>query len=101
MLSGNIEAVIVSFQSEETAKIWAGEISRKLPQEIQRVALRKLEMLNAAVDVTDLRTPPGNRLEALKGSRAGQYSIRINDQWRISFAWRESNAHDVAIVDYH
>jgi proteic killer suppression protein len=93
--------VIVSFNSEEAAKIWAGEVSRKLPQNIQRAAQRKMEILNAAVDVTDLRTPPGNRLEALKRDRTGQYSIRINDQWRICFAWRESNAHDVEIVDYH
>ena len=69
--------------------------------DIQRAAQRKLEILNAAVDVTDLRTPPGNRLEALKSDRAGQYSIRINDQWRICFIWRDSSAHDVEIVDYH
>ncbi len=93
--------MIVSFNSEEAARIWAGEVSRKLPQDIQRAALRKMEILNAAVDVTDLRTPPGNRLEALKRDRAGQYSIRINDQWRICFVWREANAHDVEIVDYH
>jgi proteic killer suppression protein len=93
--------VIVSFHSEETAKFWAGEVSRKLPADIQRAAQRKLEILNAAVDVTDLRTPPGNRLEALKRDRAGQYSIRINDQWRICFIWRDSNAHNVEIVDYH
>jgi len=93
--------MIVSFNSEETAKIWAGEVSRKLPRDIQRAAQRKLEILNAAIDVTDLRTPPGNRLELLKGSRAGQYSIRINDQWRLCFVWRDNNAHNVEIVDYH
>ena len=81
--------------------IWAGDVSRKLPQDIQRSALRKLEVLNAATDATDLWTPPGNRLEALKGSRAGQHSIRINDQWRLCFVWRDSGAHDVEIVDYH
>ncbi len=93
--------MIASFKSEETAHIWAGTGSRKLPQDIQRSALRKLEILNAAVDMTDLRTPPGNRLERLKGGRAGQHSIRINDQWRICFVWRDSNACDVEIVDYH
>jgi len=86
---------------EEAVVIWAGDVSRKLPQDIQRSALRKLEVLNAATDVTDLWTPPGNRLEALKGSRAGQHSIRINDQWRLCFVWRDSGAHDVEIVDYH
>lgn len=93
--------VIMSFKSEEAAKIWAGEISRKLPQDIQRVALRKLIVLNAATDITDLRTPPGNRLEALKDDRRGQHSIRINSQWRVCFVWRDGNAHDVEIVDYH
>jgi len=86
---------------EEAVVIWAGDVSRKLPQDIQRSALRKLEVLNAATDVTDLWTPPGNRLEALKGSRAGQHSIRINDQWRLCSVWRDSGAHDVEIVDYH
>ena len=81
--------------------IWAGDVSRKFPQDIQRSALRKLEVLNAATDVTDLWTPPGNRLEALKGSRAGQHSIRINDQWHLCFVWRDSGAHDVEIADYH
>jgi len=93
--------VIVSFKSEETAELWAGDIPRRLPPDILRSAQRKLEILNAAVDVTDLRTPPGNRLEALKRDRAGQHSIRINDQWRICFVWRESNAYHVEIVDYH
>ena len=101
MLSGTIVVVITSFKSEEAATIWAGDVSRKLPQDIQRSALRKLEILNAAIDVTDLRTPLGNRLESLKGERAGQHSIRINDQWRICFLWRDSSAHDVEIVDYH
>ena len=93
--------MIASFKSEETAKIWARDVSRKLPSDIQRVALRKMEILDAATDLTDLRTPPGNRLEALKGSRTGQHSIRINGQWRICFLWRENNAHDVEIADYH
>lgn len=96
-----MKAMIISFKSEEAAKIWAGKASRKLPQDIQRAAQRKLEMLNAAMDMTDLRIPPGNRLEALHGARIGQCSIRINGQWRICFIWRGSNAHDVEIVDYH
>ena len=98
-LSGIIVSVMTSFKSEEAAAIWAGDVSRKLPQDIQRSALRKLEILNAATDVTDLRTPPGNRLEALKGSRMGQHSIRINDQWRSCFLWHDGSAHDVEIVD--
>lgn len=93
--------MIASFKSQETAKIWEREVSRRLPQDIQRVALRKLELLDAAIDLSDLRTPPGNRLEALKNNRLGQQSIRINDQWRICFVWYQDNAHDVEIVDYH
>ena len=93
--------MIASFKSDETAKIWVRDVSRKLPSDIQRVALRKMEILDAATNLIDLRTPPGNRLEALKGSRTGQHSIRINDQWRICFVWRENNAHEVEIADYH
>ena len=85
----------------ETALIWSGRRSRRLPAEIQAVALRKLRLLNQARAVSDLRAPPGNRLEALKGGRAGQYSIRVNDQWRICFNWREGGPADVEIVDYH
>ena len=99
--SGIIAFVITSFKSEEAAKIWAGVVSRKLPQDIQRSALRKLEILNAATDVTDLRMPPGNRLEAFKDDRLGQHSIRINDQWRLCFVWRDGNAQDVDMVNYH
>ncbi|MNY70630.1 Toxin HigB-1 [compost metagenome] len=76
-------------------------MARKLPQDMQRVALRKLRQLMAAATLDDLRIPPGNRLEALAGDRAGQHSIRINDQWRICFRWVDGNAHDVEIVDYH
>jgi toxin HigB-1 len=93
--------VIVSFRCEETRKIWNGEVSRRFPREIHRVALRKLEYLNAAVAVEDLRQPPGNHLEQLRGNRVGQHSIRINDQWRICFRWQKDGAHDVEIVDYH
>jgi toxin HigB-1 len=93
--------VIVSFRDDETATVWSGGRSRRLPQEIQVVALRKLRLLNNARRLEDLRIPPANRLEALKGDRRGQHSIRINDQWRICFVWRENNAHEVEIVDYH
>ena len=93
--------MIQDFLCKETEKIWRGKSSRRLPSGIQRVALRKLTQLSAAAILDDLRVPPGNRLEALKGNRAGQYSIRINDQWRICFRWKEGHAHEVEIVDYH
>ena len=93
--------MIVSFASRDTALIWHGRRSRKLPTEIQQVALRKLRMLNQARRLNDLRVPPGNRLEVLKGARAGQYSIRINRQWRICFVWHDGGASDVEIVDTH
>ncbi len=93
--------MIVSFGDNETEKIWSGERSRRLPPDIQDGALRKLRLINAARKVDDLRVPPGNRLERLKGDRAGQWSIRINDQWRICFRWGEGGAEDVAITDYH
>ena len=92
--------MIKDFKCNETEKIWQGEVSRKLPQNIQNVARRKLRMLNNAVDLKDLRIPPANRLEALKGSRVGQHSIRINQQWRICFIWDEG-AINVEIIDYH
>jgi toxin HigB-1 len=93
--------MIQSFADAETALIWSGRLSRRLPFDMQAVALRKLRLLNQARTLGDLRVPPGNRLEALKGERAGQYSIRVNDQWRICFAWREGGPADVQIVDYH
>jgi toxin HigB-1 len=93
--------MIASFRCEETRRLWNGERSRRLPPEIQNVALRKLRLLAAAKRLDDLRVPPGNRLEALLGDRAGQYSIRINDQWRICFHWSEGGPTDVAILDYH
>jgi proteic killer suppression protein len=93
--------VISGFRDKETERIWQGEFSRRLPHEIQEIARRKLRMLNAARTLMDLRVPPANRLEALKGSRAGQYSIRINDQWRICFRFAAGQASDVEIVDYH
>ena len=93
--------MIRGFADKETALIWSGRRSRKLPPDIQNVALRKLRMLNQAKRFSDLRVPPANRLESLKGDRAGQYSIRINRQWRICFAWSEGGPGDVEIVDYH
>jgi len=93
--------LIIGFRDTETARIWHGEGSRRLPSDIQNVALRKLRILNAALELTDLRVPPGNRLESLRGNRAGQHSIRINDQWRICFVWTAGGPQDVEIVDYH
>ena len=85
----------------ETEKIFKREISTKLPTDIQRIAMRKLWMLHAVKDLGELRVPPSNRLEALKGNRRGQHSVRINKQWRICFKWRKGNAYSVEIVDYH
>ena len=93
--------MIRSFRCKETAKVWQGDVSHRLPQDIQPVARRKLRMLNNAHSLTDLRVPPANRLEPLKGSRKGQHSIRINDQWRICFVWKVGDVYDVEIVDYH
>jgi len=93
--------MIKSFACEETAAIWRAEGSRRLPAQIQQRALNKLALLNRANRIDDLRVPPGNRLEALKGDRAGQHSIRINDQWRICFRWSGNDARDVEISDYH
>jgi proteic killer suppression protein len=93
--------MIVSFRDTETLTIWEGRRSRRLPADIQSVALRKLRLINNAKRLDDLRVPPGNRLEALRAERHGQHSIRINDQWRICFIWREGHAHQVEIGDYH
>jgi proteic killer suppression protein len=93
--------MIRSFADKEAGRIWSGEVSRRVPADIQAVARRKLRMLNNAASLLDLRIPPANRLEALKGSRKGQHSIRINDQWRICFRWSGNDAHEVEIVDYH
>jgi toxin HigB-1 len=91
--------LIVSFRDNETATIWEGRRSRKLPSDIPSVALRKLRLLNNAKRFEDLRVPPSNRLEALRGEQQGQHSIHVNNQWRICFAWREGHAHQVEIVD--
>ena len=93
--------MIRGFADPEAASIWAGRRSRKLPFDIQATALRKLRLLNQARRRDDLRAPPGNRLEALKGGRAGQHSLRINDQWRICFVWSDGGPDHVEIVDYH
>jgi len=93
--------MIKSFRGKETEKIWLGLRSKRLPQLIQQIARRKLRMINNARTLNDLRVPPANRLEALRGKRVGQHSIRINDQWRICFFWNEGDALDVEIIDYH
>ena len=93
--------MIVSFRDRETETIWRGEYSRRLPSDIQAVALRKLRLLNNARRLDDLRVPPANRLEALHGRPRSHHSIRVNDQWRICFVWRDGHAREVEIVDYH
>ncbi len=93
--------MIIDFRCRETQGVFEGRQSRKLPPDIQNVARRKLRLIDAAERFDDLRNPPGNRLEVLKAEREGQYSIRINDQWRICFRWTGSGASDVEIVDYH
>jgi proteic killer suppression protein len=93
--------MIKSFRGKETEKIWLGLRSKRLPQDIQQIARRKLRMISNARSLNDLRVPPANRLEALRGKRVGQHSIRINDQWRICFVWNEGDALNVEIVDYH
>ena len=93
--------MIKTFKDAETEKIYQRERSRKLPPDIQQAALRKLRMVNNSINLNDLRVPPANRLEKLSGNRTGQYSVRINDQWRICFEWRGSDAFNVEITDYH
>ena len=93
--------MILSFRNRDTRAVAERRRVRKFPMDIQRRAQRKLLILNNATSINDLRVPPGNRLESLTGDREGQYSIRINNQWRVCFVWSEGNAHDVEIVDYH
>lgn len=93
--------MIRSFSGKSTERIWNEQYVKNVDRSVQRSALRKLELLHAAKDVEDLRVPPGNRLERLKGDRRGQYSIRVNDQWRICFVWRQGAAEDVELIDYH
>ena len=93
--------MIRSFANAETERLWNGDSVRRLPADLRRRALTKLQLINAAVELEFLRLPPGNRLEPLVGNRKGQHSIRINDQWRICFVWTGSDAEEVEIVDYH
>ena len=93
--------MIKTFKCKETQQIFNRHYSRKLPSDIQKVAFRKLRMINRSYKLSDLKVPPANRLEMLTGTRKGQYSIRINDQWRICFRWIDNNALDVEITDYH
>ena len=93
--------MIISFGTKQTEKIWNGERVKKIPNEIQEIGRRKLRMLNNSQNIADLKTPPSNRLEKLKGSLNGFYSIRVNNQWRIIFRWDNGNALEVEILDYH
>ena len=93
--------MIQSFQSKETAKIFEGRFSRKFPRDIQQRALNKLRLIASVTQLETLKVPPSNHLEALRGDRTGQHSIRINQQWRICFIWKDGNAHDAEIIDYH
>jgi toxin HigB-1 len=93
--------VIKSFKCSETEKIWRGILSHKLPSTIQNRVLRKLRQLNASACLQDLKSPPSNHLEALSGNRKGQYSIRVNDQWRLCFEWNKGDSFEVEIIDYH
>ena len=93
--------MIETFANKETERLWHGRSSRKLPPDIQRRALAKLAMIDAAESIDDLKVPPSNRLHALSGDRVGQHSVSINAQWRICFRWKGGNACDVEIVDYH
>jgi len=93
--------VIQSFRDKDTEKLFRRERSKSVPPAVQRVALRKLAQVDAAANIQDLKVPLGNRLEALSGDRKGQFSTRINDQWRVCFVWKDGHAHEVEIVDYH
>ncbi len=93
--------MIRSFKDKETERVFQRQFSRRLPQDIQRSALRRLTFLHAARELNDLLIPPSNQLESLSGDRKGQHSIRINDQWRICFEWIDRDAYEVEIVDYH
>lgn len=93
--------MIIDFADKETEKLFHGENSKRIPENLQRIALRKLLIIHASANINDLRIPPSNHLEKLKGKRKHQHSIRINDQWRICFTWKENNAYEVGIEDYH
>jgi proteic killer suppression protein len=93
--------MIESFKEKETETVYRKEVSKKIPRDIQQVAIRNLRMINNAKNINDLRIPPANRLEKLSGNRQGRHSIRINDQWRVCFVWRSGEAYEVEIADYH
>ena len=93
--------MIISFKDKEAEKIWKGNVSSRLPFEIQHLIRRKLRMINNSQNINDLRIPPGNRLEKLKGDLKDKYSVRINDQWRIVFGWNGSDSLEIEIIDYH
>ncbi len=93
--------MIKSFKDNNTESIWNGDFVKKIPEDIQKIGRRKLRMLNSSIQFNDLKVPPANHLEKLKNDRQGQYSIRINDQWRVCFVWRNGHSYDVQIVDYH
>lgn len=93
--------MIASFRDKETERLWQSGKNRRLPVDLQRRAFKKLAILNAAVTLDNLKVPPGNQLEALRGDRSGRHSIRVNDQYRVCFVWRNGNAFEVEIVDYH
>lgn len=93
--------MIVSFRDKETERLWQSGRSRRLPSDLRLRAFKKLAILNAAVTLDNLKVPPGNQMEALRGNRTGQHSIRINDQYRVCFVWRDGSAFEVEIVDYH
>ncbi|MEN8152944.1 MAG: type II toxin-antitoxin system RelE/ParE family toxin [Acidobacteriota bacterium] len=93
--------MIISFKDKESEKIWKGEYSKRFSTEIQRIAKRKMIMIHSSINLNDLKVPPGNKLHALGGDREGQFSIRINVQWRLCFKWKSGNAYEVEISDYH
>lgn len=96
-----VSSVIKTFRDKRTAAVFVGRVLKGFPADLLRPARRKLDLIDAAVRLDDLRVPPGNQLEALRGDRTGQHSIRINDQWRVCFIWTEAGAYEVEIVDYH
>ena len=93
--------MIINFKDKITLKIWEGKVSRSIDINIQNITRRKLRMLNSSIDINDLRIPPSNRLEKLKGDLSNYYSIRVNDKWRIIFQWKNNNAYNVQLIDYH
>ena len=93
--------MIRSFADRDTRRLWEGQRVRRFSRDVEKAAMRKLRLINNAATIQDLRIPPGNRLEALSGTRSVQHSVRINDQWRVCFSWRRGDAFDVEIVDYH